>query len=168
MILKCRLDLQKLLGHMVSDANLRRVASLAQNIFRLQPSAHGPPLVSQWHVNGSGGDIEFGADLVFQAPARFLVDVSLEDGELLGEERAVSSLFHEGWYEHDSSPHYPSASDGGNYNLSWLRDACDRIVGGSTSLLSRDELAMAICRVLDSDKPGEAVSIIILILALRV
>ncbi|KAM3703462.1 hypothetical protein ACJW30_04G098400 [Castanea mollissima] len=153
-----KLDLQKLLGHMVSDANLRRVASLARNLFRLQPSDHGPPLVSEWHVNGSGDDIEFGADLVFQAPARFLVDVSLEDGELLGEERTVPSLFHEGWYEHDSSPHYPSASDGGNYNLSWLRDACDRIVGGSTSLLSCDELAMAICRVLDSDKPGEAIA----------
>jgi activating signal cointegrator complex subunit 3 len=165
-ILKCRLELQKLLGHMVSDANLRRVASLAQILFRLQPSDHGPPLVSERHVNGTGDDIEFGADLVFQAPSRFLVDISLEDGELLGEERTVpSSLFHEGWYEHNDSPHCPSAANEGNYNLSWLRDACDRIVGGSTSLLSREELAMAICRVLDSGKPSEEVSIRILILA---
>jgi activating signal cointegrator complex subunit 3 len=166
-ILICRLELQKLLGHVVSDANLQRVASLAQKLFGLTPSDHGPPLVSEGLVNGSGNDLEFGADLVFQSPARFLVNVSLEDGELLGEEStAPSSSSHEGWYEPNETRHYPSAADGGNFNLSWLRDACDRIVRGSTSQLSRDELAMAICRVLDSDKPGEEVSLVILILVL--
>ncbi|XP_059441040.1 DExH-box ATP-dependent RNA helicase DExH14 isoform X3 [Corylus avellana] len=154
-----KLELQKLLGHVVSDANLQRVASLAQKLFGLTPSDHGPPLVSEGHVNGSGNDLEFGADLVFQSPARFLVNVSLEDGELLGEEStAPSSSFHEGWYKHNETRHYPSAADGGNINLSWLRDACDRIVRESSSQLSRDELAMTICRVLDSDKPGEEIA----------
>lgn len=154
-----KLELQKLLGHVVSDANLQRVASLAQKLFGLTPIDHGPPLVLEGHVNGSGNDLEFGADLVFQSPARFLVNVSLEDGELLGEEStAPSSSFHEGWYEPNETQHYPSAADGGNFNLSWLRDACDQIVRGSTSQLSRDELAMAICRVLDSDKPGEEIA----------
>ncbi|XP_062168571.1 DExH-box ATP-dependent RNA helicase DExH14 [Alnus glutinosa] len=154
-----KLELQKLLGHVVSDANLQRVASLAQKLFGLTPSDHGPPLVSEGLVNGSGNDLEFGADLVFQSPARFLVNVSLEDGELLGEEStAPSSSSHEGWYEPNETRHYPSTADGGNFNLSWLRDACDRIVRGSTSQLSRDELAMAICRVLDSDKPGEEIA----------
>ncbi|KAB5524787.1 hypothetical protein DKX38_022536 [Salix brachista] len=68
-------------------------------------------------------DLEFGADLAFQAPTRFLVDTSLEDGEMLA--RKVMHF------------------------LPCL------IVRESTSELSKDDLAMAICRVLDSNKPGE-------------
>lgn len=154
-----KLELQKLLGHVVSDATLQRVASVAQKLFGLTPSGHGPLLVSQGQVNGSNYSLEFGADLVFQAPSRFVVDVSLEDGELLGEEStAPSSLFHEGGYGSNGLWHDPSATNGLKFNLSWLRDACDGIVRGSTSHLSRDELAMAICLVLDSDKPGEEVA----------
>lgn len=156
-MLKCRLELQKLIGHTVSDANLRKVASLAQSLYAMQPSNHGVALVSESQANGSGDDLEFGANLVFLAPARFLVDVTLNDGELLGEESAATSLFHDGWYDHGDHARNHSAADGGNFNLSWLRDACDKIVKESTSQLSRDDLAMAICRVLDSDKPGEEV-----------
>lgn len=157
MLLICRLELQKLLGHMVTDANLERVASLSQNLFGLVSTDHGSLHDLETHVNGSSNDLEFGADLIFQAPTRFLMDVSLEDGELPGEESfARYSSFHEGWFEHNSQ-HNPRASNGGNFNLSWLRDACDRIVKECTSQLSRDELAMAICRVLGSDKPGEEV-----------
>lgn len=152
--------MQKLLGHVVSDTDLWRVASLAQNLFGLMSCDHDPLLVSERNVNGNADDVEFGADLVFQAPTRFLMDVSLEDGELLGEDSPPpSSSCHEVWYEHSDSLHYPSATDGANFNLSRLRDACDQIVRGSASQLSRDELAMTICRVLDSDKPGEEVYI---------
>ncbi|KAA8541028.1 hypothetical protein F0562_024834 [Nyssa sinensis] len=154
-----KLELQKLLGHAVPDANLQKVASLAQRLLGLQPNDPRPMLVAERQINGSSDDSEFGADLVFHPPARFLVDVSLEDGELLGEESSLpSSLLHETWYDHGSSTTFHSAVDGGNFDLRWLRDECDKIVKESTSQLSRDELAMAICRVLDSDKPGDEIA----------
>lgn len=160
-LLVCRLELQKLLGHVVTDANVERVASLAQNLFGLVSTDHGSLHALEMHVNGSSNDLEFGADLIFQAPTRFLMDVSLEDGELSGGESfAPYSSFHEGWYERNDSQHNPSSSNGGNFNLNWLRDACDQIVRKCTSQLSSDELAMAICRVLDSDKPGEEVWVV--------
>uniref|UniRef100_A0A5B7ARQ6 RNA helicase n=1 Tax=Davidia involucrata TaxID=16924 RepID=A0A5B7ARQ6_DAVIN len=154
-----KLELQKLLGHAVPDANLQKVASLAQRLSGLQPNDPRAMLVPERQINGSIDDLEFGADLVFKNPARFLVDVSIEDGELLGEESSVpSSLLHEGWYDHGSSTTYHSVVDARNFDLQWLRDACDTIVKESTSQLSRDELAMAICRVLDSDKPGDEIA----------
>ncbi|OMO53157.1 hypothetical protein CCACVL1_28841, partial [Corchorus capsularis] len=152
-----KVELQKIIGHGVSYANVRKVASLVQKLSQSQPRDSGDTLVSEKHVNGSDDISEFGADLVFKAPARFLVDVSLEDVDLLGEaSTASSSSFVEGWYD-KNDPH-PNHADSGNFNLSWLRDACERIVRGSTSQLSRDDLAMAISRVLDSDKPGEEIA----------
>lgn len=105
----------------------------------------------------SGDDLEFGADLVFRAPARFLVDVVLEDSDLLVEE-TVGTPHHGLWYAHGDSPNYNLSVSGGNFDLEWLREACDKIVHESISQLPRDELAMAICRVLDSEKSGDEVS----------
>ncbi|KAJ6970239.1 DExH-box ATP-dependent RNA helicase DExH14 isoform X1 [Populus alba x Populus x berolinensis] len=151
--------LQKLIGHAVSDARLQKVAALSQRLYGLQPRNSGAAIIVESHVIGSGDDLEFGADLAFQAPARFLVDTSLEDGEMLGEESAAPlSMFHDGWYDHGDPGQNHSTTDGGNFDLSWLRDACDQIVGESTSQLSQDDLPMAICRVLDSDKPGEEIA----------
>ncbi|CAK7322806.1 unnamed protein product [Dovyalis caffra] len=150
---------QKLIGHAVSDAKLQKVASLARRLCGLQPRNSGAALIVDSHVDGSGDDLEFGADFAFLAPARFLVDASLEDGEMLDEESlAPSSMFHDGWYDHSDPGRNHSTTDGGNFDLSWLRDACDQIVRESTSQLSQDDLAMAICRVLDSDKPGEEIA----------
>ncbi|KAK9021319.1 hypothetical protein V6N11_011314 [Hibiscus sabdariffa] len=153
-----KVELQKVIGHGVSYANVQKVSSLAKKLSQSQPSNSGAILCSEKHVNGTD-DLEFGADLVFKAPARFLVDVSLEDVELLGEESiAPSSSSFEGWHDKDGPINYHDTADGRNFNLSWLRDSCERIVRGSTSQLSRDDLAMAICRVLDSDKPGEEIA----------
>lgn len=150
-------ELQKLLGHAVSDSHLRKAASFAHRLFALQPTGHEKALISEGHLNESSEDIEFGADLVFQPPARFLVDIPLED-VLVEESSAPSSSHQEGWYGgHDFIPEN-SASDGGHFNLAWLRRACDQITRKSTSQLSRDELALAICQVLDSDKPGEEIA----------
>ncbi|GAV70037.1 DEAD domain-containing protein/Helicase_C domain-containing protein/Sec63 domain-containing protein [Cephalotus follicularis] len=158
-VIKKKSDLQKLIGHSVSDANLLNVASLAQKLCGLQPAGHWAALVSESCINGNGDDLEFGADLVFRAPSRFLVDVSLEDEELLGNESTMShSSNNEGWLDHNDSTHYPSAADRGNFNLRWLRDECERIVRERTSQLSQDDLAMAICRVLDADKPGDEIA----------
>ncbi|PQQ07373.1 hypothetical protein Pyn_13513 [Prunus yedoensis var. nudiflora] len=158
-----KLEVQKVLGHAVSDANVRKVASLAQRLAGMQSSDKGTTLVSERPVNGTHDNVEFGADLVFHAPARFLVDVSLEDGELFGEESTgISSSYYEGLYSRSNlNDHHPS-TDGRSFNLSWLKDACDQIVTKSSSQLSRDELAMAICRVLDSDKPGDEIAGVLL------
>ncbi|KAK6925102.1 Sec63 domain [Dillenia turbinata] len=153
-----RLELQRLLGHAVSDASLRKVASFAQRLFVWQSKDQGKAVILHKQING-GDCVEFGSDLEFEAPARFIVDVSLEDGELLGVEGPSSSLSaYDGGHAPGNSAQFHSAGDGGNLDLRWLRDACDRIVKGSTSQLSSDELAMAICRVLDTDKPGDEIA----------
>ncbi|KAL5544599.1 hypothetical protein UlMin_008383 [Ulmus minor] len=156
-------ELQKLTGHRVSDGNLQKAASLAQQLFSLQPSDHKKALIPEEHINGSSEDLEFGSDLIFKAPARFLVDISLEDGNLWGEESiAPSSSHNEGWYDghggHGGFTHDNSVAEKEHFNLTWLRDACNQIVRKSTSQLSQDELALAICQVLDSDKPGEEIA----------
>lgn len=149
--------MQKLLGYVVSDTSVQKVASLAQRLFILQPSNLVPGLVCERQTNGSGEDVEFGANLAFQAPSRFLVDASLEGGGFFGEESAIPSLGHGRWSDHTAPMPSHSSVDRRNFTLRWLRDACDGIVRGSTSQLSQDDLAMAICRVLDFDKPGEEV-----------
>ncbi|KAM1340459.1 hypothetical protein ACFX2H_038850 [Malus domestica] len=152
-----KLEVQNLLGQAVSDANMRKVVSLAQRLCGMQSSDGGTALPEN-PVSGTDDNAEFGADLVFHAPARFLVDVSLEDGELLGEESTSSTSYYEGLYSrNDLNDHQPT-SNGQSFNLSWLQDACDRIITKSTSQLSGDELAMAICRVLDSDKSGDEIA----------
>ncbi|PKI47749.1 hypothetical protein CRG98_031882, partial [Punica granatum] len=154
-----RVELEKIVGHAVSVAHVQKVASHAQRLSVLQPGDHGIAINSKEQVNGYSSDVEFGADLAFHAPSRFLIDVALEDVDLLGIEASASqslASFHHGWYE-DGDSKYNQLADGRSYDLSWLRDLCDVLARDSSSALSGDELAMTICRVLDSDKPGEEV-----------
>ncbi|XP_074372528.1 DExH-box ATP-dependent RNA helicase DExH14 isoform X2 [Apium graveolens] len=156
-IRKYRVELDKLLGRVVSDASLRNVSLLAQKLLSLQPNHQEAASYPESQINGTGDDMEFGADLVFRPPARFLVDVSLEDEDLIEVSTAHSSIPH-GWYGNDNNTNYHPESVKGNFDLNWLRDACDVIVKGSSSQLPRDELAMAICRVLDSEKAGDEIA----------
>ncbi|XP_038724943.1 DExH-box ATP-dependent RNA helicase DExH14 isoform X2 [Tripterygium wilfordii] len=154
-----RLKLQKLIGHAVSDAHLQKVTSLSQMLYGLQPGNCEDGLLSEHREKECWDVSEFGAELHFQTPTRFLVEVSFDDGDLLGSENIqTSSPFHEGFYDPSEHRYNYAAVIEGTYNLSWLRDACSRIVSESNSQLSRDELAMTICRVLDSDKPGEEIA----------
>ncbi|KAJ1402777.1 Winged helix DNA-binding domain superfamily [Sesbania bispinosa] len=151
-----KLELQKLIGHAIADAKLKQVASLAQRLLNLQPSNKTSAFSLERNLDADE-DLEFGADLVFQAPARFLVDVSLDDGDIMDFKSTVSLAFNEAQYGHiDPTDH--SVVSGEKFNLTWLRDACDKIVRNCNSQLSRDELAMAICRVLNSEKPGEEIA----------
>ncbi|KAK7411347.1 hypothetical protein VNO78_02780 [Psophocarpus tetragonolobus] len=151
-----KLELQKLIGHSVADAKLRQVASLAQRLLNLQPSNRHSTISFEGNLDADE-DLEFGADLAFQAPARFLVDVSLDDGDMMDFESTVLLKFQKEQYGH-TGPTDHSIVDGEKFNLTWLRDACDKIVRNCNSQLSRDELAMAICRVLNSEKPGEEIA----------
>lgn len=151
-----RFELQKLIGHTVPESNTLKVASLVERLSGLQSKEHGtgylPELVDE-NFNG----LEFGAELVFQPPARFLVDISLEDSETLVEENSTSSSNHEGWSGYDGSTYFHPSNSEVNFDLEWLQNACDKVVRASNSQLPRDELAMAICRILDSEKPGDEV-----------
>ncbi|WVZ20273.1 hypothetical protein V8G54_007595, partial [Vigna mungo] len=149
-------ELQKLIGHTLADAKLRQVASLAQRLLNLQPLNKMSAISIERNLDADD-DLEFGADLFFQAPARFLVDVSLDDGDMMDFESTVPLEFHNEQYGH-TSPADHSIVDGEKFNLAWIRDACDKIVRNCDSQLSQDELAMAICRVLNSEKPGEEIA----------
>ncbi|GFZ17013.1 U5 small nuclear ribonucleoprotein helicase [Actinidia rufa] len=88
-----------------------------------------------------------------------MVDASLEDVELLGKESTSPfSLLQEGGYDCSDFTNYNSAADGKHFDLPWLKNACDIIVKGSSLQLPQDELAMAICRVLYSEKPGNEIA----------
>ncbi|PWA45856.1 U5 small nuclear ribonucleoprotein helicase [Artemisia annua] len=67
-------ELQKLLAHNVSIPKLQTLADAAQTLYSLQQDNSGQ---------------EFGANLVFHQPARFLVNASFEDGDLWGESTNV-------------------------------------------------------------------------------
>lgn len=152
----CRSELQKLLGYAVSDGNLQKVVQLARRLCGFQPRNNAAS--QKLDENLTDTDVEFGSNLNFRPPSRFLVDISLEDEEnLYPEDLAPSTSLYSNW---------PAAADAADkhvsnnrirYDLKWLRESCDLIVQGSGSQLTRDELAMTICRVLDSDKPGEEV-----------
>ena len=157
MILKRREELQKIIGNTISDARLQKVISLAQKLFILQPRDHATALMADKHVNKGDSNVEFGADLAFREPNRFLVDVSLENSDLL-DMGSTAPTFYDREHVHDDSINFDLPNEKGKLNLSWLRDACGEITKKSTSQLSLDELAMAICRVLHSEKPGEEVA----------
>ncbi|KAI3673352.1 hypothetical protein L6452_39470 [Arctium lappa] len=156
-IIEKKSELQKLLGHDVPDAKLQKLVHAVESLSTLQPDNHEAMSLAESQVNGSDDSQEFGASLVFHHPTRFLVDASFEDGEMWAECTNVpSTSLHGEWYDHsESSNHHPV---GGTFDLGWLRDECNRIVNGSTSQLPQDELAMAICRVLDSDKAGDEIA----------
>lgn len=155
---KFRFELQKLVGHTIPDASMLKVASLVERLSSLQNNEHGSGYLPELMSEGSE-DVEFGADLAFQPPARFLVDICLDNGEVFLEETSTSSCNREGSSNYDGSANSHPVVGAGSYDLEWLRDACDRIVRASTSQLPRDELAMTICRILDSEKPGDEVCI---------
>ncbi|KAK4427739.1 DExH-box ATP-dependent RNA helicase DExH14 [Sesamum alatum] len=156
-ILAKRFQLQKFIGHTIPDANILKIALLVERLSALQKNEHGTGYLPELVSEGSE-DLEFGADLVFRPPARFLVDVSLEDAEILVEETSTSSSNHERWSDYGASANFNPSANEGNFDLEWLRDTCDRIIRASGSQLPLDELAMTICRILDSDKPGDEIA----------
>lgn len=130
---------------------------MAQRLCSLQPRNNAA--TSNLDKNLVDDGVEFGFDLDFRHPSRFLLDIPLEDEEILGpEDLTPSTSVYSDWPAADAAGNRFS-NVGIKYDLKWLRESCDMIVRGSGSQLSRDELAMTICRVLESDKPGEEVNL---------
>lgn len=151
-----KLQLQKFVGHDIPDAKLWKVVNLVKRLSGLQNNDQGTVYVPERH-DGIADDQEFGADLAFLPPARFLVDVALDDREFLVNEVFASPHDHESSQQFDNT-NVHSPVNGRTFDLAWLRSACGEIVNGNVSQLPQDELAMAICRILDSEKPGEEIA----------
>ncbi|KAJ8643830.1 hypothetical protein MRB53_005578 [Persea americana] len=158
-IIETKGELQRLFGYSVSETSLQKVASLAQRLFSLQSSDHEAGVTVQMSSNGCIDDLsEFGININFQAPERFLVDISSENGVSIFDGSYLTSVsIHEEGYDESEATNHHSVIDK-NVNLRWLKDACDMIVKKGGSQLSGDELAMALCRVLESDKAGDEIA----------
>jgi activating signal cointegrator complex subunit 3 len=143
-----RNELERLVGYSVQDSVSKKLAQLAQKLRSLQRVNIQESV--QEDAKGVDGDdtTEFGASFDFRAPARFVIDVDLDDDLSFEKE------------QHDAcgtSTSFSSNAVGGSVNLRWLKDQCDLITTSGGSMLSGDELAMALCRVLRSNKPGDEV-----------
>ncbi|CAA6657392.1 unnamed protein product [Spirodela intermedia] len=153
-------ELEILLGCPISETHLKKVASSAKRLFELQHRNY-ETLVSEEISPDVGEDEsrEFGSDLFFQAPARFVVDVPGESWMHLEDGISITSFSHlEEDDNHIKTRNSNFGTNGESVNLKWLKNACDLIVQGGGSQLSGDELAMALCRVLVSNKAGDEIA----------
>lgn len=156
--LLCRGELQRLVGYHVPDSIMQKVASSARRLFTLQCTSHEAALIQERVMDGAADNYsEFGANILFQSPSRFVVDVPLEVDISLASDCGTTAPFHVEQYDSIVSGHHHSSPDPGTVSLRWLKDACDLIVKRGGSPLSGDELAMALCRVLLSNKAGDEV-----------
>ncbi|KAF2937977.1 hypothetical protein DAI22_03g087400 [Oryza sativa Japonica Group] len=155
-VLRRRNELENLVGYSVQDSVLKKLAQLAQMLCSLQ-WARGHELVQ---INADESiTSEFGANFDFKPPSRFIVDVSLDDDLPLGSGVLSSKPAEHDQYDASSaSVSHNSVSPGGYVNLRWLKDQCDLITRSGGSVLSGDELAKALCRVLLSNKAGDEIA----------
>ncbi|KAK8934003.1 hypothetical protein KSP39_PZI015224 [Platanthera zijinensis] len=155
-ILEKRGELQRLVGYSAPDSSLHKVAESAYNLFMLQHGDH--ETASSWTgiTDGYSDAPEFGSDIAFKVPARFLLEELLENGATPVGDSLMSAIP----YERQNLMHEDHASNAerDNINLRWLKEACERIVRQGSSPLSGDELAMAVCRVLLSNKAGDVIA----------
>nr|CAD1837931.1 unnamed protein product [Ananas comosus var. bracteatus] len=152
-------ELQRLVGGGIADFNLQKVAFSAQRLFSLQQTAPGNVSSPESVMDGCQDNVgEFGADLPFKAPSRFLVE-PIENGLSLPDGSYAASTSHGEHYDGNMvSVCHHTTNNRGTVNLRWLKDACDMIVKRGGSLLSGDELAMALSRVLLSNKAGDEIA----------
>uniref|UniRef100_A0A453INB6 RNA helicase n=1 Tax=Aegilops tauschii subsp. strangulata TaxID=200361 RepID=A0A453INB6_AEGTS len=153
--LQRRNELERLVGYTVQDSVLKKLAQLAQKLCSLQRGSIQEFVQEDTKAVDGDDTSEFGASFDFKAPSRFIIDVTLDDDLPLGS--GVLSSFQE--EQHDASTtSCNSTAFAGPVNLRWLKDQCDLITRSGGSMLSGDELAMALCRVLRSNKAGDEIA----------
>ncbi|KAM3314918.1 hypothetical protein ACQJBY_033591 [Aegilops geniculata] len=153
--LQRRNELERLVGYSVQDSVLKKLAQLAQKLCSLQRGSIQEFVQEDTKAIDGDDTSEFGASFDFKAPSRFIIDVTLDDDLPLGS--GVLSSFQE--EQHDASTtSFNSTAFAGPVNLRWLQDQCDLITRSGGSMLSGDELAMALCRVLRSNKAGDEIA----------
>ncbi|XP_020701426.1 DExH-box ATP-dependent RNA helicase DExH14 isoform X3 [Dendrobium catenatum] len=149
-------ELQKLVGYSVQDSSLQKVAESAHRLYMLQ--GDDPEIASTWTgiADRHCEAIEFGSNIAFKVPARFLVDAPLENGATSVVDSFVSVIPHEG--QHLMNGQYALNAEREVVSLRWLKDACEGIVKQGSSPLSGDDLALALCRLLLSNKAGDEIA----------
>ncbi|VAH88151.1 unnamed protein product [Triticum turgidum subsp. durum] len=153
--LQRRNELERFVGYNVQDSVLKKLAQFAQKLRSLQRGSIQEFVQEDTKAVDGDDTSEFGASFDFKAPSRFIIDVTLDDDLPLGS--GVLSSFQE--EQHDASTtSCNSTAFAGPVNLRWLKDQCDLITRSGGSMLSGDELAMALCRVLRSNKAGDEIA----------
>jgi activating signal cointegrator complex subunit 3 len=150
--------LESVVGYTVQDSIVKKIAQLAQKLGSLQQTSihgfvHGTVEAAEENDRS-----EFGADFDFKPPGRFIFDVSLDDDLVLESDGSISKPFEKEQYDASfKSSIHDSAAIKASMSLRWLKDQCALITRSGGSMLSGDELAMALCRVLISSKAGDEV-----------
>lgn len=151
------------MGYTVQDSVLKKLAQLAQKLGSLQQASAHEFVQRKAEDVDENDRSEFGADFDFKPPGRFIVDVSLDDGIPLESGGLGTEPFEKGQYDAcGTSTARNSTAVRGSVSLRWLKDQCALITRSGGSMLSGDELAMALCRVLLSNKAGDEVFNVIL------
>ncbi|AQL08745.1 DExH-box ATP-dependent RNA helicase DExH14 [Zea mays] len=156
-VLSKRNELESLVGYTVQDSVLKKLAQLAQKLDSLQRASAYESVHRIADDVNENDRIEFGADFDFKPLARFIVDVSL-DAPLESAELG-SGPFEKWQYDAwSTSTTSHSTAVRGSVSLRWLKDQCALITKSGGSMLSGDELAMTLCRVLLSNKAGDQIA----------
>ncbi|KAK3150861.1 hypothetical protein QOZ80_3AG0238710 [Eleusine coracana subsp. coracana] len=155
-----RNELENLVGYSVQDSILKKIAQLAHKLGSLQRTNTHELNVHRKAEGAEENDrSEFGADFDFKPPTRFIVDVPLDEDLLLESGQSSTKSFEKGQYAaFGTSSIHDSAAVKGSMSLRWLQDQCALITRSGGSILSGDELAMALCRVLISNKAGDEIA----------
>ncbi|KAL6867611.1 hypothetical protein ACP4OV_015635 [Aristida adscensionis] len=154
-----RNELEGLVGYTVQDSVLMKLAQLAQKLGSLQQASTNELVQRKVEHVDENDRSEFGADFDFKPPARFIVDVSLDDELPLKSGGLGIEPFEKEQYDaFSTSTTHNSTAVRGAVSLRWLKDQCTSITRTGGSMLSGDELAMALCRVLVSNKAGDEIA----------
>ncbi|XP_074592624.1 DExH-box ATP-dependent RNA helicase DExH14 isoform X2 [Curcuma longa] len=155
-----KIELQRLIGYNIEDAILQKMASLVQRLYALQHTPNNALVAQEIGADGCGDStIEFGSELSFQVPSRFVLDAPLENVTPLSSDFLPTSTFDDNHHSRTHFANHNSTTDQRTGSLKWLKDACDMIVQhDGASQISGDELAMALCRVLLSNKAGDEIA----------
>ncbi|KAJ0973942.1 hypothetical protein J5N97_015907 [Dioscorea zingiberensis] len=151
-------ELQRLFGYSIADSTLQKAASLAHRLSSLQSPDDETKLFQAKVADGNGANYhEFGNNITFQFPARFLVETPTENGYPLATDSWTTPISLQEDQDHQSLSSHQSNVRQGTVNLRWLKNVCDRIVGGG-SQLSGDELHNGSLSVLQSNKAGDEIA----------
>lgn len=103
------------------------------------------------------GSREFGSNIFFKVPKRFLTNIPIENCAFFENQHpSFLSPLCEAKVDYPISTNHSVVSNGAG-NLRWLKDVCDKIVKAASTQLSGDELALALCRVLNTNRAGDEV-----------
>ncbi|GLJ46147.1 hypothetical protein SUGI_0972180 [Cryptomeria japonica] len=158
-------NVHQLLGVSPSDAIIQKAASLANRLYKSQMENHVLSIdeasdLMDHRKSSEDNESEFGFNLNFRAPSTNLnQEIAEEEEEIFLNNIAYSETDRRESNSKLSVDYSPGLNyDNKNFDLRWLKEICDQMAMTGGSQLPGDDLAMALCHVLDSDKPGDEVA----------